>query len=146
MAGRVDGGTLRFETTCRTRAVRRHIDEETGHELSINHFQTTSGVERLDIAPLPRLMPAEVRDDYGWFGIAVRAVPPRNDQPFFSFALRGATRGEQGVRWLRENKTWIAYKRYGEDVVLLWVGDGSRRLDQRWQRLDRVLRRLPSRS
>ncbi len=89
-------------------------------------------------------MPARVRERYGWFGIAVRAVRPRNEQPFFSFALRDAMPGRRGVAWLRDGGTWIAVKRYGQDVVLLWTGDGKRRIDKPCERLDRVLRAVPA--
>ena len=145
VGGRVDGDTIRFAMTCRTSAVRRYFEAEAGVELTINFFQTTSVVERLDAAPLPELMPAKLKEEFGWFGLAVRAVPPRNgESPFFSHALGGARPGEHGVMWLRENGKWIAYKRYGADVVLLWTGGAARQLDERWHRLDRVLRELPS--
>lgn len=47
-----------------------------------------------------------------------------------------------GVYWERDtqSRSWIAYKRYGENVVLVWWAESAERsADARWRRLDRVL-------
>ena len=47
-----------------------------------------------------------------------------------------------GVYWERDtqSRSWIAYKRYGENVVLVWWAESAgRSADGRWRRLDRVL-------
>jgi hypothetical protein len=47
-----------------------------------------------------------------------------------------------GVYWERDtqSRSWIAYKRYGTNVVLVWWAESAERsADARWRRLDRVL-------
>jgi hypothetical protein len=47
-----------------------------------------------------------------------------------------------GVYWERDtqSRSWIAYKRYGANVVLVWWAESAARsADARWRRLDRVL-------
>jgi hypothetical protein len=50
-------------------------------------------------------------------------------------------RGPQGVYWEldSQSRTWVAYKRYAQNVVLVWFsGAPTQALDARWVRLDRV--------
>jgi hypothetical protein len=50
-------------------------------------------------------------------------------------------RGAQGVYWELDSNsgTWVAYKRYAQNVVLVWFSGGkTQALDARWARLDRV--------
>jgi hypothetical protein len=56
-------------------------------------------------------------------------------------------RDSQGVYWELDSNsdTWVAYKRYAGNVVLVWFsGSKTRAVDARWQRLDRVFAGLPS--
>jgi hypothetical protein len=56
-------------------------------------------------------------------------------------------RGSDGVYWELDSNsgTWIAYKRYGSNVVLVWFsGSKTQAVDDRWRRLDRVFADLSS--
>ena len=85
---------------------------------------------------------------YGTFSIYV--VEPGNDEAVQSLLSDKATgkpltAGGGGVFW--ENDThsgaWVAYKRYGANVVLAWWKfTGGPETDARFQRLHGVLRRL----
>ncbi len=51
-------------------------------------------------------------------------------------------RGADGVYWEldSQSKTWVAYKRYGGNVVLVWFGGSKEQAaDARFQRLDSIL-------
>jgi hypothetical protein len=51
-------------------------------------------------------------------------------------------RDSRGVYWELDSnsRTWIAYKRYAGNVVLVWFsGSKTRALDARWERLDGIL-------
>jgi len=55
-------------------------------------------------------------------------------------------RDSDGVYWELDSNsdTWVAYKRYSRNVVLVWFsGSTTRSADTRWGRLDRVLTGLP---
>jgi hypothetical protein len=55
-------------------------------------------------------------------------------------------RGADGVYWEHdsESKTWVAYKRYSGNVVLVWFsGSKEQQADERFQRLDSILSGLP---
>jgi hypothetical protein len=55
-------------------------------------------------------------------------------------------RDSDGVYWELDSnsRTWVAYKRYSRNIVLVWFsGSASRTADTRWARLDRVLTDLP---
>jgi hypothetical protein len=55
-------------------------------------------------------------------------------------------RDAEGVYWERDSNsnTWVAYKRYSRNVVLVWFsGSKTQALDARFERLDRVLTDLP---
>ena len=55
-------------------------------------------------------------------------------------------RDSEGVYWELDSNsgTWVAYKRYSRNVVLVWFsGSTARNADTRWARLDRVLTGLP---
>lgn len=138
--GRVDGTTLRFELSCRTEEVRAHVEEQTGLELTMNPFQTTSNSERIDVAPLPSLVPIDVRREWGVFSIAVRA--DEFDRPIWSVALEDIAPDARGIYWRRERRRWYAATRYGRNVALLSLAGAVRRVDERWARLDRILREL----
>jgi hypothetical protein len=56
-------------------------------------------------------------------------------------------RDARGVYWELDSNsgTWIAYKRYRTNVVLVWFsGSRTQSVDERWRRLDRVFAGLPS--
>jgi hypothetical protein len=51
-------------------------------------------------------------------------------------------RDSRGVYWELDSNsgTWVAYKRYARNVVLVWFsGSNDRAVDARWERLDRIL-------
>jgi hypothetical protein len=55
-------------------------------------------------------------------------------------------RGANGVYWEldSQSRTWVAYKRYAQNVVLIWFsGAKTHALDARWVRLDNVFSGLP---
>jgi hypothetical protein len=54
-------------------------------------------------------------------------------------------RDAQGVYWELDSNsgTWVAYKRYARNIVLVWFsGSKERAVDARWERLDGVLAEL----
>jgi hypothetical protein len=139
VAGRVDGGAIRFELGCRTEEVRDLVEDETGERLTLNPFQTNADVERIDLATLPARVPADVRERYGSFSVGVRVA---GSEPVWSQELHNALRGPDGVLWVRASSGWLAVKRYADDVAVLWHAGDKRRVDDRWRRLDRVFTRL----
>ena len=51
-------------------------------------------------------------------------------------------RDKDGVYWELDSNsgTWIAYKRYGRNIVLVWFSESKQQaVDERWERLDGVL-------
>jgi hypothetical protein len=55
-------------------------------------------------------------------------------------------RGADSVYWEldSQSKTWVAYKRYGGNVVLVWFsGSKEQQADERFERLDSILSGLP---
>lgn len=82
---------------------------------------------------------------YGIFNVYV--VETGNDEALASLLSDKSTAkpleaDTRGVYWERDTQsdTWIAYKRYGENVVLAWFSETtSRRTDARFERLDRIL-------
>ena len=135
IAGRVDSDVLRVLLSCRTAAVRDRFADETGLKLSLNTFASNDDVEVLDVASVPTLVPHEVRKRYGVFGIYVETPWARGPHEFFDLP-------PETFRWLERGGASIAVKRYGPDVALIWLAGAERRLDERWRRLDRIVRRL----
>jgi hypothetical protein len=135
IGGRIDGHTLRLMMSCRTLDVRDRFADETGEQLSLNTFSSNEDAEVLDVASVAALVPRDVRDRYGVFGIYVRT--PRAHGPHELFDLSAGS-----FRWIREDDQWIAAKRYGDHLALAWLAGPTQRLDERWRRLDRVVRRL----
>jgi hypothetical protein len=90
--------------------------------------------------PSPRLL-----ERYGVFSIYV--VDADRPQALTSLLSNKATgqpleADPNGVYWERDtqSRSWIAYKRYGTNVVLVWWAESAQRsADARWRRLDRVL-------
>ena len=55
-------------------------------------------------------------------------------------------RSSDGVYWEldSQSKTWVAYKRYSGNVVLVWFsGSKEQAADERFDRLDSILSGLP---
>lgn len=82
---------------------------------------------------------------YGIFSVYV--VEPGNEDAVGSLLADKSTGAPleedgDGIYWERDSlsRTWIAYKRYGENVVLAWFSERKdRETDERFSRLDRVL-------
>jgi hypothetical protein len=82
---------------------------------------------------------------YGIFSVYV--IEPGNVQAVSSLLADKGTGAPleadgDGIYWERDSlsKTWIAYKRYGENVVLAWFSERkTRETDDRFARLDRIL-------
>lgn len=90
--------------------------------------------------PSPTLL-----DEYGVFSVYV--AKPGHVGALGSLLKDKATRktlqrDARGVYWERDSNsgTWVAYKRYSRNVVLVWFsGSKTQALDTRFDRLDRVL-------
>lgn len=89
--------------------------------------------------------PRELLRRYGIFSVYV--VEGGNEEAVESL-LRDKSTGrplepdDRGIRWERDSQsgTWVAYRRYGENVVLAWFsGRRTPTVDARWERLDRIL-------
>ena len=82
---------------------------------------------------------------YGIFSVYV--VEAGNDEAVTSLLANKATgepleADEQGIYWERDSLsgTWIAYKLYGDNVVLAWFSEAKEpAIDARWSRLDQIL-------
>jgi hypothetical protein len=91
----------------------------------------------------------ELLDRYGIFSIYVAKkghVDALNSLLRDKATKKALERDSDGVYWELDSNsgTWVAYKRYSRNVVLVWFsGSTSRSADTRWGRLDRVLTRLP---
>ena len=138
--GRIDGDTLRFEVDCRTQQVLQHVGDATGEEPTHVPLGSGSnyGSERLDWNG-PDGAPAELTERYGTFSIVVEL--DEEDEPVMRDTLEGV-KNVRGVYWLSDEGYWYAVKRYADDVAVIWNAD-VRRLDERWERLDAVMRELP---
>jgi hypothetical protein len=95
------------------------------------------------------LNPSEAElDRYGIFSVYV--AKPGHVDALDSLLRDKATRkalerDSRGVYWELDSNsgTWIAYKRYVGNVVLVWFSESKERaLDARWERLDGVLAEL----
>jgi hypothetical protein len=91
----------------------------------------------------------ELLDRYGIFSVYV--VKKGHMEAVNSLLRDKATkkaleRDSEGVYWELDSNsgTWVAYKRYPPNVVLVWLsGSKTQALDTRFERLDRVLAGLP---
>jgi len=78
-------------------------------------------------------MPQSLVDRYGIFNVY------DTDKPL--------ARSTDGIYWEldSQSKTWVAYKRYGGNVVLVWFsGSKEQAADERFDRLDSILAGLHS--
>jgi hypothetical protein len=95
-------------------------------------------------------MPQSLVEQYGIFNVYVGK--PGKAASLASFFKDKATdkplaRGSGGIYWEldSQSKTWVAYKRYAGNVVLVWFSGSKEQLaDERFQRLDSILSGLPS--
>jgi hypothetical protein len=86
---------------------------------------------------------------YGIFNVYVGK--PGKSQSLASLLKDKATgkpleRSTGNVYWEldSQSRTWVAYKRYGGNVVLVWFsGSRQQQADERFQRLDSILSGLP---
>jgi hypothetical protein len=91
----------------------------------------------------------ELLDRYGIFSIYVAKkghVDAVNSLLRDKATKKALERDSDGVYWELDSnsRTWVAYKRYSRNIVLVWFsGSTSRTADTRWARLDRVLTGLP---
>jgi hypothetical protein len=93
--------------------------------------------------------PRSVVERYGIFNVYVGK--PGKSQSLASLLKDKATqkpltRGADGIYWEldSQSKTWVAYKRYGGNVVLVWFsGSKLKQADARFQRVDTILSGLP---
>jgi hypothetical protein len=91
----------------------------------------------------------QLLDEYGIFSIYL--AKPGHVDALGSLLKDKATkktlqRDADGVYWEQDSNsgTWVAYKRYSGNVVLVWFsGSKTQALDTRFERLDRVLTDLP---
>jgi hypothetical protein len=91
----------------------------------------------------------EVQDTYGIFSVYVGK--PQHLAALGSLLRDKATKkalekDAEGVYWELDSNssTWIAYKRYPPNVVLVWFSESkTQAVDTRFERLDRVLAGLP---
>ncbi len=94
-------------------------------------------------------MPQSLVDRYGIFNVYVGK--PGKTASLASFFKDKATgkplaRGADDVYWEldSQSKTWVAYKRYSGNVVLVWFsGSKVQAPDERFERLDSILSGLP---
>jgi hypothetical protein len=93
--------------------------------------------------------PKSLVDRYGIFNVYVGK--PGKTQSLASLFKDKATgkplaRSTGGIYWEldSQSKTWVAYKRYSENVVLVWFsGSKQQNADERYERLDSILSGLP---
>jgi hypothetical protein len=93
--------------------------------------------------------PKEVLDRYGIFSVYVAKkghVVALGSLLRDKATKKALEQDSDGVYWELDSnsRTWVAYKRYSRNVVLVWFsGSTTRSADTRWGRLDRVLTDLP---
>jgi hypothetical protein len=95
-------------------------------------------------------MPRSLVDRYGIFNVYVGK--PGKSASLASFFKDKDTdeplaRSGDGIYWEldSQSKTWVAYKRYGGNVVLVWFsGSKKQAADERFDRLDSILSGLHS--
>jgi hypothetical protein len=140
IGGRIDDGTLHIELACPAQRVERRFEDATGQALTLNPFGSTSGTAVLDVATVPEDLPTDVEREFGYFRVMVRLE--RAQRPFLWSELSGVRADARGIYWRREDEDWLAIKRYGRDLALVWLAPGSHRVDERWRRLDDAMRKI----
>jgi len=124
--------------------VTSEFSEETGDELRPAAGTDPSWEQfNFGLDPPPALV-----EEYGIFSIYV--VEPGNLEAVDSL-LADKTTGDplpedaDGIRWEKDelSGTWIAYRRYADNVVLTWFSESpTKTVDERFERLDAVLSAL----
>ena len=74
------------------------------------------------------------------------ALEDVHQSALFNDARGAFERDDQGVYWEldTQSNTWVAYKRYSGNVVLVWFGGSKQKgADARFERLDSILSGLP---
>ena len=93
--------------------------------------------------------PQELVERYGIFNVYVAKeghVDALDSLLRDKATKKALERDDQGVYWELDSNsdTWVAYKRYARNVVLVWFsGSKEQAVDARWERLDEVLADLP---
>jgi hypothetical protein len=93
--------------------------------------------------------PRSLVDRYGIFNVYVGK--PGKSESLASLFKDKATgkpleRSAGGIYWEldSQSKTWVAYKRYAGNVVLVWFsGSKAQQADERFERIDSILSELP---
>jgi hypothetical protein len=93
--------------------------------------------------------PKRLVDRYGIFNVYVGK--PGKSESLASLLKDKSTqrplpRGTDGIYWEldSQSRTWVAYKRYSGNVVLVWFSGSKQQVaDERFQRLDSILSGLP---
>jgi hypothetical protein len=126
--------------------VTREFAQETGRGLQETEVPDAAWQQLgYGLNPSPQIL-----NRFGVFNVYV--VEAGNDEAVASLLSDKAT-GEpleadaNGIYWERDSLsgTWIAHTRYGENVVLAWFSEKTRKgTDERWERLDRILSGLPA--
>lgn len=94
-------------------------------------------------------MPQTLVDRYGIFNVYVgKPGKTASLASFFKDKDTGKplARDADGIYWERDSQsdTWVAYKRYSGNVVLVWFGGSKEQAaDERFDRLDSILSGLP---
>jgi hypothetical protein len=123
------------------RQVTNEFTEETGDKLR-SAAGTDPSWEQFNFGLNP---PPALVEQYGIFTIYV--VDP-SDLDAVDSLLADKTTGEplpkdaDGVQWEKDelSGTWIAYRRYADNVVLSWFSESAKQqTDERFERLDAVL-------
>jgi hypothetical protein len=124
--------------------VTSEFQEETGDDLRAAAGTDPSWEQfNFGLNPAPKLV-----KEYGIFSIYV--VDPGNLEAVNSL-LADKTTGDplpadtDGVQWEKDelSGTWIAYKRYADNVVLTWFSESkTQTVDERFERLDTILASL----
>jgi len=124
--------------------VTSEFSEETGDELR-SAAGTDPSWEQFNFGLNP---PPALVKEYGIFSIYV--VDP-GDLAAVDSLLADKTTGEplpedaDGILWEKDelSGTWIAYRRYADNVVLTWFSESTTKtVDERFERLDAVLSSL----
>jgi hypothetical protein len=125
--------------------VSQHFVQATGHALK----PTAVPDPAWDQLGFGLNQPQSLVDRYGIFNVYVGK--PGKSQSLASLFKDKATnkplaRTASGIYWEldSQSKTWVAYKRYSGNVVLVWFSGSKKQLaDERFQRLDSILTDLP---
>ena len=145
VAGCGAAGNQTQEQTLSPAQVRQSFKQATGRELE----PTAVSDPAWDQLGYGLDMPQSLVDRYGIFNVYVGK--PGKSASLASFFKNKQTgkpleRSTDAIYWEldSQSKTWVAYKRYGGNVVLVWQsGSKEQAVDERFDRLDSILSGLP---